>query len=629
MGAIDIPSPKKDLSNFKRKNLWTDLKRLFRLASPEYGKLMLALACLITTSSVTMLLPLIIGKIIDKTRALEEAHEAGPQNQELEEQTAILGLSYPQFYTGLVILFVVGATANFGRIWFLRVVGEKLVARLRSRLFAKILSQDSYFFDVGPSKNGMKTGDLLSRLSSDTQVISKSLSGNVSDGARSLISGTVGITLMCWVSWKLTLCMSLIFPPLILMSTVYGRRIKLLSRVIQECLGSLTKVLEEKFNGLRTIQAFAQQKAVVHEFNHEVRDIYNKSMQEGKFSGIYYSINGFLGNITIIGLLVVGSRLISSGEISIGDLSSFMMYAIYTGSSVFGLGNFYTELMKGIGAADRVFELVDLKPRIPITLGKKVDNLAGDIVFKNVKFAYPSRSNTPIFQDLNITIKQGENVCFVGPSGSGKSTVAQLLLRFYDPVSGKVLVNGHNIEDLNLNFYRDKIGLVQQEPFLFSGTIRQNLVFGIQEANEAEITRATQLSNCFDFINGFPNKWDTVIGPSSSGNAQLSGGQKQRISLARTLIKRPQILVLDEATSALDSRLEEIVMRNLTELSERDNVTVISIAHRLTTIQNSDRVIVLDVEGNVIEDGKFDKLYSNPDSELNRILKSEEFSEHA
>lgn len=579
-----------------------------------------------------MLLPLVIGKIIDTAKPKEE-HETADAKQEASvpetSDVSLFGLLEPQFYGGLVLIFVAGSVANFGRIYLLRSVGERMVARLRARLLAKIMSQDSYFFDLGPKLQGMKTGDLISRLSSDTQIISKSLSGNISDGARALITGTVGLSMMFWVSWKLSLCMSLIFPPLILMATRYGRRVKKISRVIQDCLGSMTKVLEEKLNGLKTIQSFAQQRPVLHEFNQEVRQIYNTSMQEGRMSGIYYSINGFLGNITIVGLLVVGLKLITSGEISVGDLSSFMMYALYTGSSVFGLGNFYTELMKGVGAAERLFELIDLKPKIPITIGAKALDLHGDVKFENVDFSYPSRLNTPIFNKMNIHINKGEHVCFVGPSGSGKSTVSQLLLRFYDPIAGTVTVNGYDIKDLNLNDYRSRVGYVQQEPLLFSGTIEENITFGKRHSTQEEIEEAALLSNSLSFINSFPGGMKAVIGPSLSGSAQLSGGQKQRISLARTLIKKPSLLILDEATSALDSRLEELVMKNLTELSKARSLTIILIAHRLSTIKNSERIIVLDGKGNIVEDGTFDELYNNPQSGLNKLLKSDEFSENA
>lgn len=635
MSSLNGPGSGSSGSGSKSGGFWSDIANLLKLARPELKLLLAALSCLIVTSSVTMTLPLLVGKIIDtanpdKTgpKASASADGASASASATDGASAstddsmFFGLTESQFYAASVTVFSIGAISNFGRIYMLKLVGEKLVARLRSRLFLKILSQDSYFFDVGPTKTGMKVGDLISRILSDTQMISKSLSGNISDGSRALISGAVGLSMMCYVSWKLTLCMSMMFPPLIMMSVVYGRRIKDLSRKVQENLGDLTKVTEEKLNGLKTIQVFARQNLVVHDYNKEIRKLFQTSMREGKLSGIYFGGNGFLGNIMIVGLLWVGTRLINSGELSIGDLSSFMMYAAYTGGSVFGLGNFYTELMKGIGAAERVFELSNLTPRIPITLGEKIEDLHGDITFKNINFSYPSRPDVNIFGStpLDLTIKQGENVCFVGPSGSGKSTISQLLLRFYDPDNGLILVNGHNIQQLNLNHYRSQLGYVQQEPLLFSGTIRENVTFGKDNCTEEEIHRALTLSNSYSFVNQFPAGLDTLIGPSSSG-AQLSGGQKQRISLARTLIKNPNILVLDEATSALDSILEEIVMRNLQTLSKEKLVTMILIAHRLSTIRNSSRIIVLDEIGLIVEDGLFNELYGNKQSQFNKLLK--------
>ncbi|CAI5755572.1 unnamed protein product [Candida verbasci] len=568
-----------------------DVVKLLRLAKPESKSLFFALICLGITSATTMSLPLIIGKIIDE-----------------DKDKKVFGLSEKQFYSSLGCVFIIGATANFGRIYLLRSVGERLVARLRSRLFSKILSQDSYFFDVGPNKKGMKTGDLISRVANDCQIISKSLSMNISDGMRAIISGCVGLTMMWWVSWKLTMCMSLMLPPLSFMSWFYGKKIKKLSKLIQENIGEMTKVTEEKFNGIKIIQSFSQQKLMVHNYNQEIKKIFDSSMREAKYMGFFYSINGFIGNITMIGLLLIGTRLIGAGEMTIGDLSSFMMYAVYTGSSVFGLGNFYTELMKGIGAAERVFELVEYKPKIN-HFGEKVDNVNGDVIFKNINFKYPSREGH-IFSNFNLHIKQGENVCIVGPSGSGKSTISQLLLRFYDPISGSIQIGDKFIDKLNLNSYRSHLGYVQQEPLLFSGTIKENIQFGMDK----DLTEALKLSHS-NFIDNLPNGLNTII-----TSAQLSGGQKQRISLARTLLREPKIIILDEATSALDSISEEMVMKNLLTLNEK-GVTIISIAHRLSTIKNSDRIIVLNHDGEIVEDGSFEELYNNKSSEFNKLLK--------
>lgn len=322
----------------------------------------------------------------------------------------------------------------------------------------------------------------------------------------------------------------------------------------------------------------------------------------------------------MIGLLVIGTKLIGMNELTIGDLSSFMMYAVYTGSSVFGLGNFYTELMKGLGAAERVFELVEYKPKIINNIGKKL-RLKGEIIIKNVDFTYPSRPDV-IFENLNLHIKEGENICLVGPSGSGKSTISQLILRFYDPNNGQITVGDDSctdIKDLNLNDYRRQLGYVQQEPLLFSGTVRENVTFGKQDATEEQIDNALELSHSLAFVKNLPDGLDTKIGASTS--TQLSGGQKQRISLARSLIKDPKILILDEATSALDSISEEQVMKNLSRLNREKGVTIISIAHRLSTIKNSDRVVVFNEKGEIVEDGDFNKLHYDRNSHFNKLLK--------
>lgn len=608
----------------KRPNMMADIAKLLRLAKPESKLIFFALLCLVATSATSMALPLIMGKIIDTAKTDEDDEEKEIETDDKEKNNSsgqlIFGLPEPQFYSALAVLFIVSASTNFGRIYLLRSVGERLVARLRSRLFLKILAQDAYFFDIGPSKVGMKTGDLISRISSDTQIISKSLSMNISDGMRAIISGCVGLSMMCYVSWKLTLCMSMIFPPLITMSWFYGRKIKALSKLIQENIGDMTKVTEEKLNGVKVIQSFSQQQSMVHNYNQEIKKIFISSMREAKLSGFFYSTNGLIGNVTMIGLLMMGTRLVSMGELTIGDLSSFMMYAVYTGSSVFGLGNFYTELMKGIGAAERVFELVEYKPKISNNLGRKVDSLDGDIVLEDIDFKYPSRPDSIIFEGLNLKIKQGENVCLVGPSGSGKSTVSQLLLRFYDPDHGKIAIGDNEISELNLNHYRSQLGYVQQEPLLFSGTIKENILFGKDNATEEEIQKAVKLSYASHFIKNLPDGLETKIGASQS--TQLSGGQKQRVSLARTLIRDPKILILDEATSALDSVSEEMVMRNLIELNREKGITLISIAHRLSTIRNSDRVIVFDQDGQIVEDGCFNELHNDPNSRFNQLLKS-------
>jgi putative ABC transport system ATP-binding protein len=275
-------------------------------------------------------------------------------------------------------------------------------------------------------------------------------------------------------------------------------------------------------------------------------------MKESLISATFFSSTGFLGNMTILSLLYVGGSMVSSGAITIGELTSFLMYTAYAGSSLFGLSSFYSELMKGVGAASRLFELQDRQPSISPTVGDPVRSARGPIHFKNVSFAYPTRPAVNIFQNLDFTIPQGSNVAVVGPSGGGKSTIASLILRFYQPTQGEILIDGKDISTMNGKSLRRRIGLVSQEPVLFSGSIAENIAYGRPNATRTEIMRAARQANC-QFISDFPDGLDTSVGARGT---QLSGGQKQRIAIARALVKDPDILILDEATSALDAESE-------------------------------------------------------------------------
>jgi putative ABC transport system ATP-binding protein len=575
----------------------SEVWRLVKIARPEVRWLAAAFVLLLISSAVTMSIPFSVGRIMDLSTKgpIDEVH--------------IFGLTLRQFFYGLAAVLTLGATANFGRIILLRIVGERVVARLRTQLYRRTYVQDAEFFDAN------RVGDLISRLSSDTVIVGKSITQNMSDGLRSLVSGSAGFVMMAWMSPKLTSIIFVMVPPIAIGAVLYGRSIRQLSRQIQKNLGTMVKIAEERLGNVKTSQAFAGEVQEINRYNKQVRKIFALGRKESLVSGTFFASTSWAGNMTILAMLIVGGNLVRSGTMSLGDLTSFMMYTAFAGSSLFGLSGFYSELMKGVGAASRLFELQDRQPTIHQTVGMKVTSAQGPIKFSNVTFAYPTRPAVTIFNGLDFEIPSGSNVCIVGPSGGGKSTVASLLLRFYNPTSGSITINGVDISKMNVKSLRRRIGMVGQEPVLFSGTIAENIAYGKPTATRAEIIAAAKKANC-GFISDFPDGLETQVG---ARGAQLSGGQKQRIAIARALLKDPDILLLDEATSALDAESETLVNSALAELL-KGRSTTISIAHRLSTIKRSDRIIVLSSEGTVAEVGSYAALSADKQSAFSKLM---------
>lgn len=479
--------------------------RLIKIARPEAKVLGVAFVLLLISSTITMSIPFSIGKILDiATKGAQVATGDGADGAAVAAGSDMLfGLNITTFYLALGSVLAVGAASNYGRIIILRIVGERIVARLRSKLFRQTYVQNAEFFDAN------RVGDLISRLSSDTIIVGKSITQNLSDGLRAFVSGAAGFGLMAYVSLKLTSILALLLPPVAIGAFFYGRAIRNLSRKIQKNLGTLTKIAEERLGNVRTSQAFAGEILEVHRYNKQVRKIFDLGLKESFISATFFSSTGFMGNMTILTLLYVGGGMVSNGTISIGELTSFLMYTAYAGSSLFGLSSFYSELMKGVGAASRLFELQDRNPTPSPTVGNKVKSARGPIRFENLSFAYPTRPAVNIFSDLNFEIPQGKNVAIVGPSGGGKSTIASLLLRFYGPTSGRILIDGNDISEMNIKSLRRKIGIVSQEPVLFSGTIAENIAYGKPNATRGEITAAARQANCnfiSDFVSTFRQK---------------------------------------------------------------------------------------------------------------------------
>ena len=467
-----------------KKGSMSEIWRLIKIARPEMKTLSWAFLFLLISSAVSMSVPFSIGKILDAATQKEGS------------TSMMFGLDMPTFYMALAGVFITGAAANFGRIIILRIVGERIVARLRSHLYRKTFIQNAEFFDAN------RVGDLISRLGSDTVIVGKSITQNLSDGLRSVVSGAAGFGMMAWVSIKLTGILALVGPPVAIVAFFSGRALRNLSRKIQKNLGTLTKIAEERLGNVRTSQAFVGEIQELGRYNRQVKRIFELGKKEAMVAASFYGSTGLMGNLTVIAVLAVGGGMVKSGAITIGELSSFLMYTAYAGSSMVGLSGFWGEMMKGVGAASRLFELQDRNPTISPTKGERVYSALGPIKFQNVSFSYPTRPAVTIFKDLNFTIEQGTNVAIVAPSGAGKSTVASLLLRFYNPTSGTITIDGRDISRMNAKQLRRKIGYVGQEPVLFSGTIAENIAYGVPHATRAEIVTAARKANC-QFISDF------------------------------------------------------------------------------------------------------------------------------
>ncbi|EPB86558.1 ATP-binding cassette, subfamily B (MDR/TAP), member 10 [Mucor circinelloides 1006PhL] len=572
----------------------SEIKKLFRLAKPEAKSIAGATGLLVISSAITMSVPFSMGKIIDIV-----THP---------DMDSYLGLTMPEFAGALSMVFVLGAAANAGRVLLFRIAGERIIQRLRNDLYKSILKQDMAFFD----KN--RTGELISRLSTDTAIVGKSLTGNVSDGLRALATATVGSSMMLVVSPKLTGIMMLIVPPVALFGIVYGRYVKTLSRKTQTALSEITKVAEERISSIRTVQAFAKEESEQKRYGLRVLDVFALAKKEAFASAAFFGGAGLSGNLAVLAVLWYGGQMVMENVITIGELTSFMLYTAYVGTALGGMTSFYSEIMKGVGASDRIFELLDRKSAIKLDSGKILQDVKGKIKFEGINFSYPTRPQSHIFKDFSLTVEPGTVIAVVGPSGSGKSTIGSLLLRYYDPNAGNIFIDDTSIKDINLRWWREQVGVVSQEPTLFAGTIAENIAYGRENATLEEIQDAAVKANCASFINSFADKYDTLVGERG---VSLSGGQKQRIAIARALLKNPKVLILDEATSALDSESEVLVQEALNRLMQ--GRTVFTIAHRLSTIRSADLVACLS-DGGVAELGTYYELLSREDGVFRKLV---------
>jgi ABC transporter fused permease/ATP-binding protein len=554
------------------------IRRLIALGGSEVPRLVGGSVFLILGALMSLLYPQGLRTVIDG--ALHGARTG------LIDRTA--------FLMALVSL-VFGVSIAIRYVLF-SVAGERVVTRLREQLYRAILDQEIAFFDA------RRTGELTSRLSSDTAVLQNAVSVNVSMALRSLAQAVGGVCFLVYTSPRLTALMLAVVPAVALGAVTYGRRVRRLARDVQDALAGAGEVAEESIAGIRTVRAFAAEPEEGKRYAAAVGKALALARKRILAGGTFMAVASFASYAAAALVIWYGGRLVLHGQMTPGQLTSFLVYTLIVAFSLGGLADLWADFMRATGAAERVFELLDRTPAIPPRGGLEPATAQGSVALVGVQFAYPTRPDVTVLDGVDLTIAPGEVVALVGPSGAGKSTVAALLLRHYDPQAGKVLFDGKDVRTLDPRWLRLHIGTVAQEPILFSTTVAENIRYGRPGASDAEVQDAARAANAHPFVSRFPEGYATLVGERG---VQLSGGQKQRVAIARALLKDPRLLVLDEATSALDAESEHLVREALERLM-RGRTTLI-IAHRLSTVMGADRVVVLD-GGKIVQSGPHARL---------------------
>ncbi len=555
----------------------SSVTRILRLARPEWRQLALGTVFLAISSAAGLTYPRGIQYLLDGA---------------LSDET---GASIDRAAIFMTIVLAVQAVTTALRYALFTTAGERVVTRLRRDLYAAILDQEIAFFDE------RKTGELTSRLASDTTVVQNGVSVNISMALRNIATALGGVGLLFFTSPRLTLVMLAVVPPIAFGAVTYGRKLRGLSREVQDALAGASEVAEESISGVRTVRTFGAEAQEVARYGKAVERSFELAKRRIRLGAVFMAFASFLGFAATSLVLWYGGHLVLEQVMSVGELTAFLVYTILVAVSLGALTDLWADFTKATGAAERIFELIDRKPAMDRG-GERPAHAEGRLTFEGVSFAYPTRPDAPVLHDLDLEIQKGEIVAVVGPSGAGKSTLAALISRLYDPTSGVVRLDGKDVRDLDPEWLRGQIGIVSQEPILFSTSIEENVRYGRRTATADEVRRACEIANARQFIERFPEGFETSVGERG---VQLSGGQKQRVAIARAVLKDPRILILDEATSALDAESEHLVKEALDRLMA--GRTTLVIAHRLSTVRDADRVLVID-GGRIAQAGTHDAL---------------------
>ncbi len=579
---------------------WSTFKkslRLYTYVKPYRGEFIVGMVFLLLSSAANLAFPKYLGELVDATNS-----------DQIAENIADISLI-------LIALLVAQAIVSFFRVVLFVNVTEKTLASLRQATYKHLIKLPIPFF------NAKRVGELNSRISSDISLLQETFTTTIAEFVRQLVIIFGGIIILLFTSPQLTLFMLGVVPVVVIIAVFFGRFIRKYSKDVQKQVAESNTIVEETLQGIFNVKAFANEFLEMARYKTKTDEVAKTGMKGGKYRGAFSSfiILGLFG--AIVAVIWQGVNLIASGELETGELFSFVIYSGFIGGSIGGFANVYASIQKAIGATEELMEILDepTEDLREVEAKERLQGFAGKIEFSNLSFQYPNRKDIQVLNDISFSALPGEQVALVGPSGAGKSTLVSLILRFYNPVSGKLLFDDKDANEYGLSELRNQMAVVPQDVFLFGGTIRENIAYGKPDATEEEVIEAAKKANAWEFISEFPEKLDTLVGERG---VQLSGGQRQRVAIARAVLKNPKILILDEATSALDSESERLVQDALDKLMV--GRTSIVIAHRLSTIRKADKIIVLD-KGRVVETGTHDQLLEVEDG-VYRNLSSLQFA---
>lgn len=555
------------------------LRGLVPFLWPYRGLGLLALCALTLTAGISLILPLAVRRVVDGFNSADV-------------------VLLDQYFGAALAIAALLALGTGARYYLVTRLGERVVADIRKALFDRVLGMSPAFFER------ILTGEVLSRITTDTTLILSVIGSSVSVALRNVLILFGGLVMLMLTSAKLTGLVLLIVPAIIVPIVVLGRKLRALSRENQDWIAASSGAASEALSSVQTVQAFTHEGATRGEFAGVTEKSFGAAKARIKVRAMMTMIVIFLVFAGVVGVLWVGARDVRGGTMSVGALIQFVIYAVMVAGAAGALSEIWGEIQRAAGATERLVELLGTEdsvqdPLRPVALPRPV---RGEIAFEDVTFRYPARPEVSALNGISLLVRPGETVALVGPSGAGKTTILQLLMRFYDPQAGHILMDGVALTDQARADFRREIALVPQDPVIFATSALENIRFGRLEATDAEVEAAAKAAAAHDFLSALPQGYDSYLGERG---VMLSGGQKQRVAIARAILRDAPILLLDEATSALDAESERLVQAAVDKLAE--GRTTLVVAHRLATVKKADRIVVFD-QGRIVAQGTHEAL---------------------